>query len=453
MDQYIITRKIVVRPVGDREEVNRVYAWLRDGIKAQNAAMNMFISAEYAAMMTETCKEDKKELERIYSRMPDSKKGSAYTDDMAFARGLPTLGSISQKVKNDFNNAMKKGLKYGRISLQTYRDDNPLLVHVDYVRLRETNPHNDTGIYHEYKSHAEMLDHLYTSDFKAYIKFANKITFEIIFGNPKKSAELRNVFEHIFDDSYQVAGSTMEIDKNKKIIINLTIRVPVRSKELDENTVVGVDLGVKIPAVCALNNNQYERLSIGSIDDFLRVRTSIQNQRRRLQSHLRNTNGGHGKKKKLAALDKFRDYESNFVKSYNHMVSKRVVDFAMKHNAKYINIENLTGFDDSRHFILRNWSYYQLQNYITQKAERNGIIVRKVNPYHTSQRCSFCGSEEPGQRRSQSEFVCSNPDCKSHKMYTHGINADFNAARNIAMSKEWSDGDAMAEKKRLEKIA
>jgi putative transposase len=100
----------------------------------------------------------------------------------------------------------------------------------------------------------------------------------------------------------------------------------------------------------------------------------------------------------------------------------------LKNNAKYINLEDLNsdGFNDR---ILRNWSYYQLQQFIEYKAKMNNIIVRYVNPYHTSQNCSHCGHWEEGQRISQSEFLC--------KSCGYKANADFNASRNIAKSIEF----------------
>ena len=177
-----------------------------------------------------------------------------------------------------------------------------------------------------------------------------------------------------------------------------------------------------------MNNDEYAREFIGSKDDFLRVRTRIQNQKRRLQKGLKFTNGGHGRKKKLKPLKKFEDYEKNFVHTYSHMVSKHVADFAVKHNAKYINIEDLEGYRASD-FILRNWSYYKLEQYITYKARIYGIEVRKVNPYHTSQNCSCCGHWEQGQRIDQSHFKCKS--CGAE------LNADFNAAKNIAKSKDF----------------
>lgn len=424
-----ITRKIKLYPVGDKEEVDRVYTYLRNGIEAQNRAMNQYMSALYMTMVQEASKDDRKELNSLYQRISTSKKGSAYDKSIEFAKGLPMGSSIPQKVKADFDTAMKKGLKYGRISLPSYRDKNPLLIHRDYVRLMATNPHLNNGIYHNYKTMDEFREHLYKDDFEMFIKFANDITFKIVFGNPHKSRELRSVFENIVNEVYEVQGSTIGIDDGK-IILNLSLQIPKREVELLENVVVGVDVGIAVRAVCALNTNDYVRLSIGSVDDFIRVRTKIQAERKRLQKNLSKSNGGHGRKKKMSALDKFEKYEDNWVRNYNHMVSRKVVDFAIANKAKYINLEYLNGFKNSGHtYILRNWSYYQLQQYITYKANMVGIEVRKINPYHTSQKCSCCGHWEEGQRKDQAHFVCGS--CGAE------LNADFNAARNIAMSTEF----------------
>ena len=423
----ILTRKIQLFPVGDKEEIDRVYKYLRDGIFNQNKAMNQYMSALYMATIEDISKDDRKELNQLYTRISTSKKGSAYSKDIEFPKGLPTTASLGQAVRQDFSKACKDGLLYGKISLPTYRKDNPLLVHVDYVRLRSTNPHKDNGIYHNYESHTEFLENIYSKDLEILIKFVNNITFKMILGNPHKSASLRSELQQIFEENYKVCGSSIQID-GKKIILNMSMDIPKQELELDENTVVGVDLGVAIPAVCGLNNNSYIRQSIGSKDDFLRIRTQLQAQRRRLQKSLKSTSGGHGRGKKMKAMNRLTDRERNFVKSYNHFVSKNVVDFAVKNRAKYINMEDLSGFDSSE-FILRNWSFYELQQFITYKASKYGIEVRKINPYHTSQTCSCCGHWEEGQRTDQSHFKC--------KACGEELNADFNASRNIAMSTDF----------------
>ena len=355
--------------------------------------------------------------------MSSSKLGSAYVDTIEFPKGLGTPSSLTMKVKQDFSKQCKDGLLYGKVSLITYRMDNPLLVEAEYIKLRKDSK-KQCGIYHNYSSHQEFLDHLYSNDLEIFIKFANKITFKMVLGNQRKSASLRSELQQIFEEYYQVCGSSIQID-GKKIILNLSMEIPKKEIELKEDVVVGVDLGIAIPAVCALNSNDYIRESIGSKDDFLRIRTKIQTQRRRLQKSLCSISGGHGRKKKLQALDRLKKRERNFVQTYNHFVSKKVVDFAVKNQAKYINIEDLSGFDSSQ-FILRNWSFYELQQYITYKAAQYGIEVRKINPYHTSQICSKCGHWEEGQRIDQAHFVCK--ECGNE------MNADFNAARNIAKS-------------------
>lgn len=438
-----LTRKYKLIPVGDKEEVNRVYTCLRKDMEMQCKAMNQYMSALYVAQIREASKEDRKELNKIFGRIAASKKGSAYTNDIVFTKGLDILSMAKRKVSEDFGNAMKKGLMYGRISLPTYRQDNPLLIRPDFVRLRSLSL-KDYGIYHKYDSPMDLINGLEKdTNPEVYIKFPNGITFKIVFGNPHKGREQRKVFENIFSETYKVCGSSIGIDKNRKIILNLCLEVPRQEHKLDEGVIVGVDLGQAIPAMCGLNNNYQIREKIGDKESLLHVRNQMRAKRERLQENLKFSKGGHGRKEKLKALGRLKDRERHFVQTYNHKVSKRVVEFALKHNASQINIEDLSGFgkdkngnvEELKKKILSEWSYYELQNYITYKAQLHGIVVKKVNPAYTSQTCSCCGQR--GIRLSQSEFICQNPDCKCHTLYGKYINADFNAARNIAMSTDY----------------
>lgn len=426
-----LCRKIQLIPVGDKEETNRVYTYLRDGMESQNRAMNEYMSTLYVSNFMELDKDDRKELRQLFSRVSDSKLGSGFDNSINLPKGLPMGGTIERAVKSDFDKAMKEGLKYGRVSLPTYRKDNPLLVHIDYVRLRSTNPHNDFGLYHGYENYTDFLDKLYSErDLDLFIKFANKITFKVFLGNPHKSQFLRSEIQKIFEEEYIIQGSSIQIS-NKKIILNLSMSIPVIEKELDEGTVVGVDVGIINPAYVALNNNTYIRKHIGSKESFIGQKTKIQNQKSRLQRQLKAAKGGHGRAKKVKAIDRIRNHEANWVKNYNHYISKEIISFAIQNNAKYINLEKLSGIADGekKGTILGKWSYYQLQQFIEYKAKKYGIEVRYVNPAYTSQACSCCGNLEEGQRITQSKFIC--------KKCGTEINADFNAARNIAMSTDF----------------
>ena len=150
------------------------------------------------------------------------------------------------------------------------------------------------------------------------------------------------------------------------------------------------------------------------------------------------TQGGRGRQKKLAPLEKLRDKERNWVRTKNHIFSREIIKCALKIGAGTIHIEKLKNIgkdkdgniEESKKYILRNWSYYELQEMIEYKAAMEGITVKYVNPAYTSQTCSCCGNK--GERISQSIFKCLCPECSE---YGKEVNADYNAARNIAKSK------------------
>ncbi len=188
--------------------------------------------------------------------------------------------------------------------------------------------------------------------------------------------------------------------------------------------VVGVDLGIKVPAYCALNDNKYKKRAIGSFDDCMRIVTQIKKRRRELQELLVLNREGGGRKKKLQALDRLRDKQRNFMRTYNERVSKEVVEFAIKNRAEQINLEELNIQKKKGRSMLDDWGYYQLGQMIERKADRVGIVVNYVNPAYTSQTCSVCGNCAEDQRISQAEFICNACGAK--------MNADYNAARNIS---------------------
>ena len=85
-------------------------------------------------------------------------------------------------------------------------------------------------------------------------------------------------------------------------------------------------------------------------------------------------------------------------------------------------MENLTGINTDEKF-LKNWTYYDLQQKIEDKAKEIGIKVIKIKPNYTSQRCNKCGYIHKENRINQS-FKC--------KKCSLEVNADYNAAKNIA---------------------
>ena len=431
-----IIRKIKIFPVGDKNEQDRAYQYIRDGINAQNKAMNQYISSLYSSYLNEISEEDRKELNRLYGRVSNSKKGSAYSKEIEFPEGL-SYSRIPRIVQSDFKKSVKDGLFKGKVSLPTYTLKNPLTIVPSYCcELRsinyETNKRN-TGIYHNYPSDDIFLDHLYKKDVEIFWQFVNNILFKFDFGKVSRSYELRTVFKKIFERKYNVCDSQIQLKPRdngvgEDIFLLLTIDIPQVEHHLDENVVVGVDLGQAVPATCAINTKYQPREYIGDGSVFLHHKQKYENQRRQLYKNLALCNGGHGRKKKLRKTEIRSKAESNFTDSYCHHISKKVVDFAIKNNAKYINIEDLTGINKKDKILGERWKYYTLQQDIKYKAEKHGITVRKINAKYTSQKCSVCGCIDKNNRHGR-DFQCVKCGMKLH--------ADYNAARNIAMSAEF----------------
>lgn len=288
-------------------------------------------------------------------------------------------------------------------------------------------------------------------DGSIYVRFPKGLEWDLSFGRDRSNN--REIVERVLSGQYDVGNSSIQETNNKKFLL-LVVKIPKQKTSFDPNRIVGVDLGINVPLYAALNDNEYGGMGIGSRDQFLKVRMRMAAQRRELQRNLRyTTNGGHGRTQKLQALDRLEGKERNWVHLQNHIFSKSIIEYAVRNNAGIIQMERLTGFGRDEKdevgadfkFLLRYWSFFELQSMIEYKAKAANIDVRYINPYHTSQTCSFCGHYEKGQRINQSTFVCKNPECAKGKGKQRadgtfeGINADWNAARNIAFSTEVVD--------------
>ncbi|SFL82644.1 transposase, IS605 OrfB family, central region [Salibacterium qingdaonense] len=133
---------------------------------------------------------------------------------------------------------------------------------------------------------------------------------------------------------------------------------------------------------------------------------------------------GHGTKTRVDPLKVIRDKIANFRETKNHQYSRYVVDMAEKHECATIQMEELKGIHQDDAFLKR-WSYHDLQEKITYKAEEKGIQVLKIDPQKTSQRCHQCGNIDSDNRKEQATFLCTSCGMET--------NADFNAAKNIAI--------------------
>ena len=393
--------KLVICNDLEKEKINEMYQFIRDAqyqqYRALNYAYGILLAGYQAGNMDLKSEEYKKAYDSLNAQNP--------LMQLPFGTGLSSRGLTRQKVTKDFKSDIKNGLAKGERSGRNYKRTFPLMTRGRDLKFKYEN--EDVIISWVGKT-----------------RFGEPIKFKVIHGRKDKdTVELAHFLDCVISGQYKVQQSSLYFN-DKKLMLNLTVDMEFKKHELDENNILGVDLGIAVPVMCGMNHGK-ATMSIGDINSFLKVRTQMQERKRRLQKDLKFKRGGRGRKHKLKPLEKLRDKERNWVHTYNHGLSKAVVDFAIKNNCKYIHMEKLTkdGFNDR---LLRNWSYYELQQMIEYKAERVGIVVRYVNPAYTSQTCSKCGAIHKESRINQSTYIC--VECG------HEINADYNASINIARS-------------------
>ena len=427
-DEYIITNKDVKDYTFDT-----VRYCMESEARRKNYLLSWFFSMAHESRIDLMERKDRdkwiSELLKNGYRIDGAKQGCVFDEteinNILGSYGVGFCQNLTALVKRLVND---EDLLNGGCSLTNFKSDSPF-----YLRHSEFEIININGSYYlNYGGNKQP--HIFK--------------FKVDMGYGKNRKELECTMNRICSGEYECCDSKLGIEKND-VMLYLSLNIPDKDNTLYDEICVGVDLGMAIPAYVSLNTKPYVRKAIGDYNHFIKMKTQIANQRKRLQKNLTlGAGGGHGRKKKLKPLDRFRDYESNWTKNYNHRVSKAIVDFAVKNNAKVIKMENLKGFGKDKYgksnasyiFALRNWTYYQLQQFIEYKAAMNGIEVKYVNPYNTSRRCSCCGYEDSNNRVSQKKFKCLK--CGNE------MNADHNASINIARSEEYQNGDVTLDEQR-----
>lgn len=392
--------KLVIRET-DKELRSQKYKFIRDSQYAQYRALNVamgYISSAYLKANKDIKSEEYKEAIKLLTN------SNPIFNGIEVGTGIDTLSAVTRKARKDFSVSLKNGLARGERNLTSYRRTYPLITRGRDLKFR----YEDNDIV---------------------IKWVNKIEFTVITGSnnmKENTIELKHTLHKIINNEYKIKESSLMFDKNNNLILNLTFDIPDKeAHEIVPGRTLGVDLGIATPAYVCLSDNTYIRSGFGSANDFFRIRQQMKSRRRSLYKSLSLVKGGKGRKKKLQAINSLRDKERNFAKTYNHQLSHKIVKFAKDNKCEFINLEYLTkdGFENR---ILSSWSYYELQNMIEYKAEREGIKVRYVDPAYTSQTCSKCGHVDKENRPTQAKFKCINCGLE--------LNADHNASINIARS-------------------
>lgn len=191
------------------------------------------------------------------------------------------------------------------------------------------------------------------------------------------------------------------------------IAVDVEPIKATGTIAMGIDLGLKIPAVAVTEKDKTKFVGNGRQNKYFK------------RKH-RATRKKLGKLKKQKAINKLDNKEQRWMKDQDHKVSRQLINFAKENNVSTIRLEQLSGIRQTARTSRKNeknlhtWSFYRLAQFIEYKAILEGIQVEFVNPKYTSQTCPACGEKNKAKDR---KYVC--------KFCGHTEHRDKVGAKNI----------------------
>ncbi len=213
-------------------------------------------------------------------------------------------------------------------------------------------------------------------------------------GKSKRVSIKANINDRAKDLLISSLGSLRITRKNKKYMAQIS--VTIHSADNTNTNFMGIDIGLKVPAVVYSSNGKVKFFGNGRENKY--IRRKFKSKKRKL-----------GKLKKLNSIKKLNNKEQRIMNDKDHKISRQIVNEAMKNNVSVIRLEQLTNIRSSARTSRKNeknlhtWSFYRLAMYIEYKARLEGIKVEYVNPMYTSQICPNCGIHNKAKDR---KYTC-----------------------------------------------
>lgn len=216
----------------------------------------------------------------------------------------------------------------------------------------------------------------------------------LIEGKSQRIAVPVKLTDYQLDKLQGKLGTLRITEKSGKWIAQIAVEQPPSTSP--GSAVMGVDLGLKVPAVAVTDQGKARFFGNGRQNKY--IKRKHRSRRRKL-----------GKLKKLSAIRKLNDKEQRWMKDHDHKVSRQIVNFAIQESVGVIRLEQLSGIRQTARTSRKNeknlhsWSFYRLAQYIGYKAAMAGIRIEYVDPKYTSQTCPRCGTLNKVKDR---QYIC-----------------------------------------------
>jgi transposase len=364
-----ITRKIEVYiDCTDKEKkkelYERLYFWRSTVVKCCNLVAShkftldnlkdyLYITEDLKLKLADSSKDEEGMLNCSSQNIGYKVLSAKFKGDMPAA-----IFSAVNTIVHKYYTKEKTEYYAGKRSLRNYRKSTP-------VPLPKT-------VFYEFKPDPER------SNFTFQLLNSEVYSIPFVTRLGRDRSNNRFIIDQMLEGKYPMCDSSIMIDdKRNKIFLLLCVEIPKQPLKPIEGKLLHAELDIEYPITCTVDK---KTIYIGNREEYLHRRTQIQAALRNLQKGLRYARGGHGRSRKLEAIDRFHLKEKNYITTKIHTYSSMLVDVAIKNRCEKIILINQEKKEEAARedeFLLRNWSYYDMIDKITYKASKYGIVVEK----------------------------------------------------------------------------
>ncbi|AZA77953.1 hypothetical protein EG359_11295 [Chryseobacterium joostei] len=265
-----------------------------------------------------------------------------------FKGEIPTdiLGSLNNTIQSTFSKN-KADYWQGTKSLRNYKRDIPIPLPIKCISKMRYDPEKKAFCFN-----------MFAIPVKTYLG--------------RDFSDKRLIIERLLREEIKLCTSQIQLN-DRKIYWLAVFEFEKEEHLLKPEIIAEASLSLEHPIVAKAGN---VRINIGSKEEFLYRRLAIQASQKRIQDGVVYARSGNGVKRKQKALYKTKNLESRYVSNRLHVYSRQLINFCIRQQAGTLvikNQEDKIGIAKDNEFILRNWSYYELQTKIKYKAEKAGI--------------------------------------------------------------------------------